>query len=110
MPLAHGRDERAHDGAHVWIEEEIAKDVPTGIVVHERELIGRAVQIREGYLLQEVAVPETVGMMPFVKTPHRQWGVRMEGVMDAPFEPFDARGTDRDMLTVLQIPRDALRT
>jgi hypothetical protein len=67
--LAHGRDERVHGCSPVWIEGEIAQDVAAGIIVHERELIGHAIQIREGHLLQDVPMPEARRVVSFIEGP-----------------------------------------
>ncbi len=74
LPLAHGRDERTHGGSHICIEEQVTKDIPAGIVVHQRELIGRPIQIGEGDLLQEVPVPEAVRVVSFIEAPHGSGG------------------------------------
>lgn len=109
LPLAHGRDERTHGGSHICIEEQVTKDIPAGIIVHERELIGRPIQIGEGDLLQEVPMPEAVWVVSFIEAPHgrrRGWTHRLVALA---FEPLDGGGADREVFSVLKIPGDALR-
>ena len=72
LPLPHRSDQGANRGACIGIEVEITKDIAARIIIEERELRSGLVQIAQGDFFQEIAVPETVGMVALREAPGRR--------------------------------------
>ena len=104
LPLPHRRDQRCDRGPLVWSQEEITEDVAARVIIQEGEVVGGTIQIRQGHLFQEVAMPKTMRMMAFIKPPDGwgSWWALL--ITERTLEALDGRGTDLEVMLVLQIP------
>ena len=57
LPLPHRCDKRRNRGPLVRSQEEITEDVAARVIIQEGKVVRGAIQIRQGHLFQEVAMP-----------------------------------------------------
>jgi hypothetical protein len=57
LPLPHRCDKRRDRGPLIGSQEEITEDIAARVIIQEGEVVGGAIQIRQGHLFQKVAMP-----------------------------------------------------
>src|ERR1051326_3570835 len=72
-------------------------------------MIGGAIEIGQGDLFQEVAMPEAMGVMPLIRPPAGWVGRWRQLLTEGALQMRDGRGADLQLLRILQIPGEPLR-